>query len=99
MLILPAEADETTVGTAVDRITKAVSATGGEVGNIDRWGRRRFAYEIDHQHEGYYVVARFTGEPEVQTELERTLNLADEVIRHKIMLLPQKLLASSPASE
>jgi len=99
MLILPAEADETTVGTAVDRIAKAVSATGGEVGNIDRWGRRRFAYEIDHQHEGYYVVARFTGEPEVQTELERTLNLADEVIRHKIMLLPQKLLASSPASE
>ena len=99
MLILPAEADETTVGTAVDRITKAVSATGGEVGNIDRWGRRRFAYEIDHQHEGYYVVARFTGEPEVQTELERTLNLADEIIRHKIMLLPQKLLASSPASE
>jgi small subunit ribosomal protein S6 len=99
MLILPAEADETMVGTAVDRIAKAVSATGGEVGNIDRWGRRRFAYEIDHQHEGYYVVARFTGEPEVQTELERTLNLADEVIRHKIMLLPQKLLASSPASE
>lgn len=99
MFILPAEADESTIGTAVDRISKAVSATGGEVGNIDRWGRRRFAFEIDDQHEGYYVVVRFTGEPETQTELERTLNLADEVIRHKILLLPQKLLASSSASE
>jgi small subunit ribosomal protein S6 len=99
MLILPAEADESTVGAAVDRITKAVGATGGDVGAIDRWGRRRFAYEIDHQHEGYYVVVRFTGEPETQAELERTLNLADEVIRHKILLLPQKLLAASPASE
>jgi len=98
MFILPAEADESTVGTAVDRITKAVAATGGEVGNIDRWGRRRFAYEIDHQHEGYYVVVRFRGEPETQHELERTLNLADEVIRYKILLLPQKLMASSPAS-
>ena len=86
MFILPAEADESTVGTAVDRITK------------DRWGRRRFAYEIDHQHEGYYVVVRFRGEPETQHELERTLNLADEVIRYKILLLPQKLMASSPAS-
>ena len=64
MLILPAEADEATVGTAVDRIAKVVATTGGEVGNIDRWGRRRFAYEIDHQHEGYYVVVRFRREPD-----------------------------------
>ncbi len=99
MLILSAEADESVVGTAVDRIANVVNATGGEVGDIDRWGRRRFAYEIDHQHEGYYVVVRFTGQPDTQAELERRLNLADEVIRHKIMLLPSTQLASSPASE
>src|SRR2546427_5832834 len=52
MLILPADADESIVGTAVDRITKVVGAAGGEVGGIDRWGRRRFAYEIDDQPEG-----------------------------------------------
>ena len=90
MLILPAEADEKVVSTAVDRITKVVSTQGGEVSNIDRWGRRRFAFEIDHANEGYYVVVSFTAEPSSQTELDRVLNLADEVIRHKVIALPAK---------
>jgi small subunit ribosomal protein S6 len=95
MLILPAEADEALVGTAVDRIAKVVSSDGGAVGNIDRWGRRRFAYEIAKQHDGYYVVVRFTAEPTAQTELDRTLHLADEVIRHKILVLPEGLDAAN----
>jgi len=90
MLILPAEADESVVSTAVDRITKTIADGGGEVTGVDRWGRRRFAYELQHQTEGYYAVVTLNAEPSVQTELERTLNLADEVIRYKVMLLPQK---------
>ena len=61
MLILPAEADEATVSTAVDRIAKAIAPGGGAIDKLDRWGRKRFAYEIRDQHEGYYVVVRFTG--------------------------------------
>lgn len=90
MFILPADADEALVGTAVDRITKVISTSGGEVGKIDRWGRRRFAYEIAHQTEGYYVVVRFTAEPTTAAELERTLNLADEIVRHKVLVVPEK---------
>jgi small subunit ribosomal protein S6 len=90
MLILPADADEALVSTAVDRIAKAVEPSGGSVTEIDRWGRRRFAYEIDRQHEGYYVVVRFTGDPSTQPELERVLNIADEVVRHKILVAPPK---------
>ena len=90
MFILPAEADEKLVTTAVDRITKAIEPTGGSVLNIDRWGRRRFAYEIAHQTEGYYVVVRFTAEPTTAAELERPLNLADEIIRHKVLVVPEK---------
>ena len=88
MLILPPEADEALVGTAVDRITAVVSTSGGTVGNIDRWGRRRFAYEINDQHEGYYVVVKFSAEPTSQTELERVLNLADEITRFKVTVVP-----------
>lgn len=90
MLILPAEADEKVVSTAVDRIAKVVSADGGEVSDIDRWGRRRFAFEIDHANEGYYAVISFSAEPASQAELDRVLNLADEVIRHKVIALPTK---------
>jgi small subunit ribosomal protein S6 len=99
MLILPADADEALVTTAVDRITKAIAPTGGAVAGFDRWGRRRFAYELARQTEGFYVVVRFTAEPEIQQELDRALNLADEVIRHKVMVLPNTAKATaSPAS-
>jgi small subunit ribosomal protein S6 len=101
MLILPAEADEAVVSTATERISATAAKHGGEVRNIERWGRRRLAYEIDHHGEGYYVVVTFSAEPAAQLELERALNLADEVVRHKILVLPpprEKELAASPAS-
>src|SRR5947207_757293 len=80
MIILPAEADEATVSTAVDRIAKTIAPTGGKVDSIDRWGRRRFAYEIAHQHEGYYVMVRFEAEPSVQAELDETLTRGSRVV-------------------
>ena len=86
MFILPPEADESVVSGALDRITRVVSEVGGAVGNVDRWGRRRLAFEIDRNTEGYYVVAEFTAEPVVITELERTLHLADEVLRFKVVV-------------
>ena len=86
MLILPAEADESVVSTATERIAKVIGEAGGKLGKMDRWGRRRFAYEIDKQSEGYYVVAQFTADPEVITELERTLQLADEIVRFKVVV-------------
>jgi small subunit ribosomal protein S6 len=86
MLILPPEADESVVSGALDRITRVVRGAGGQVGNVDRWGRRRLAFEIESQSEGYYVVVEFTAEPEALTELERSLHLADEVLRFKIVV-------------
>jgi small subunit ribosomal protein S6 len=101
LLILPAEADEALVGTATTRITRVVEKHSGQVRGVDRWGRRRLAYEIDHQTEGYYAVVTFSAEPAAQAELERALNLADEVLRHKVTVLPvkrEKKMAASPAS-
>ena len=86
MLILPPEADESVVSGALDRIARVVGEAGGQVGNVDRWGRRRLAFEIENQSEGYYVVVAFTAEPEALTELERSLHLADEVLRFKIVV-------------
>jgi small subunit ribosomal protein S6 len=93
MLILSAEADEKVVGTAVERITKAIEPSGGSVGGIDRWGRRRFAFEVDRQTEGYYVVVAFDSEPETIAPLERALTLADEVMRAKVTIRHPKKVA------
>jgi small subunit ribosomal protein S6 len=84
MLLLPPESDESVVSGALDRITKVVSEGGGEVGKVDRWGRRRLAFEVERQTEGYYVVAEFTADPGAIVELDRSLHLADEVWRFKV---------------
>lgn len=86
MLILPADADDQVVAGALDRVSKILAERGGEVGDVDRWGRRRFAYELKKQTEGYYVVAEFTAEPDTIRELDRVLSLADEVVRFKIVV-------------
>ena len=93
LLILPAEADEATVGTATGRIERVVAKHSGQVRSVDRWGRRRLAYEIDRRTEGYYVVVTFGAEPAAQGELDRVLNLADEVVRYKTVVLPRSRAA------
>jgi small subunit ribosomal protein S6 len=86
MLILPPDADESVVSGVLTRISGIVSEGGGEVGSVDRWGRRRLAYEIDRQSEGYYAVVEFRADPVAITALERSLHLADDVVRFKVVV-------------
>ena len=62
-----------------------LSGSGATVDGRDMWGKRRFAYEIDHLSEGYYSVVTFQGEAAAVDSLDRMLSLADEVVRHKIV--------------
>jgi len=86
LLMLPPDAEDSVVDGVVERIKGVVAKQGGEVGAVDKWGRRRLAYEIAKQTEGYYVAATFTTEPDAVLELDRVLTLADEVIRFKVVL-------------
>ncbi len=87
MVIIDAELDDEVIDTTVKRIADLIGQRGGTVKREDRWGRRRFAYEINHKLEGYYVVFEFVGGSELD-QLERTLRLADETVRHKVVRLP-----------
>ena len=86
MLILPPDAEDPAVDGVIERVTGVLAKSGGEVGQVDKWGRRRLAYEIAHHTEGFYVIARFTAEPETILELDRVLSLVDEVVRFKVVL-------------
>ena len=81
----------------LDRALETIRSAGGHPGAIDRWGRRSFAYEVNHKREGYYVVVEFAGEPETVAALDRMLGLADEVVRHKVVRLPDKTAAAAAA--
>jgi small subunit ribosomal protein S6 len=85
MIILDPSLEDKDAKAAVDRHLTTVSSRGGEVQNVDHWGKRRFAYEIRHINEGYYTVVVLNAEPEAVDELARVLGLADEVIRHKVV--------------
>lgn len=85
MIITHGSLDEQTVQQTVDRFTSLISTQGGSVERVDHWGKRQFAYEIDHMWEGYYTVIDLQATPEVVTELDRQLGLADEVVRYKLI--------------
>lgn len=87
MVIIDAELDDEVIDATVERIAGLIEQRGATVKSEDRWGRRRFAYEIDHKHEGYYVVFEFVGGSDLD-QLERALRLADETVRHKVVRLP-----------
>lgn len=91
MVILDAALEEDVIRATVDRATKLIAERGGTPGRVDRWGRRRFAYELHHRSEGYYVLIEATAEPAVMADLDRMLRLSDEVIRHKVIRVPDKV--------
>jgi small subunit ribosomal protein S6 len=88
MAIFEASTEPTIIQGVLDHALEVIRTSGGNPGAIDRWGRRPFAYEVNHKREGYYVVVEFTGEPETVAALDRMLSLADEVVRHKVVRLP-----------
>lgn len=90
MIIVDVDAEEKGVDQATDRVASFVTGLGGRIANEDRWGRRRFAYEINHKLEGIYTVLEFVTPGGDFAPLERTLRLADEVVRHKLIRLPEK---------
>ena len=85
MVIVDAKLDEGDVQKSVDRFLGIITDAGGEVLKVDRWGVRKFAFEIDHQNEGYYFIANFKAPSETVDTLKRTLQISDEFIRGKIV--------------
>jgi small subunit ribosomal protein S6 len=88
MVIFVGDTDEADVNRILAQAGQLVEAEQGKVAKTERWGRRRFAYEINHKWEGIYVVLEITTEASNLDELERVLRIADEVVRHKVIRLP-----------
>jgi small subunit ribosomal protein S6 len=98
MVIFDTGADEAAVNGVLDRGVEALKTKGGNVGRVERWGRRTFAYELQHKREGYYVVIEFTADPPAVADMERVFVLADEVLRHKVMRIPDKVAGRRAAA-
>jgi small subunit ribosomal protein S6 len=82
--------DETTINNTVDQVRAWVEADElGQVTKIDRMGRRKMAYEIDKQRDGFYVMFNANIEPKALLEIERNLNLSPFVLRYLFVRLDE----------
>jgi small subunit ribosomal protein S6 len=85
MIILDASLEENTIQPSLDQFLTVVKDGGGTVDNVDVWGRRRLAYDIDHKSEGIYAVIDMNAEPDTVRELDRQLSLNEAVLRTKVL--------------
>ncbi|WP_137845743.1 30S ribosomal protein S6 [Microbacterium sp. 2FI] len=85
MVILSPEIDERQVAPNLDKFLKVITNDGGSIENVDIWGKRRLAYEIQKKTEGIYAVVNFTATSDTTKELDRQLNLSDIVFRTKVL--------------
>lgn len=90
MYIIDTSMDEEPRKELIDRVSKLVTDNAGTVEKIDEWGKRRLAYSIDYKNEGYYVLSHFEAPPELPREIERVLQINENVLRYLIIRLEEK---------
>ncbi|MDO4259736.1 MAG: 30S ribosomal protein S6 [Actinomycetaceae bacterium] len=85
MVILDPTIDERTVAPAMEKYTQQVTAAGGSVENVDIWGKRRLAYDIQKHSEGIYVVITMTTTPDIALEINRQMGINETILRTKLL--------------
>jgi small subunit ribosomal protein S6 len=84
MLVLRPDVPDDRSQALVDRTTRGIVTAGGQIVKVAPWGRRRLAYPIDRHREGSYHIILFESPPEAIVELEHTLLITEEVLRHLV---------------
>ena len=85
MVILDPTLDERTVAPTLDSFLNVIRTSGGNVENVEVWGKRRLSFEIKKHTEGIYAVLDVNSEPEAVKELDRQLGLQETVLRTKVL--------------
>jgi small subunit ribosomal protein S6 len=89
MVILEGDLDEPVAQGWVKTISDGITKAGGSIhGKPDWWGKRQYAYPINKKEYGYYVVFNLLASGGALDELERSFRIADDVVRHKLLRLP-----------
>jgi small subunit ribosomal protein S6 len=94
LVIRPDVADDKSQA-LVDRTTRGIVASGGQIVKVAPWGRRRLAYPIDRHREGSYHIILFEAPSEAIVELEHTLLITEEVLRHLVTRVDRPVKASA----
>ncbi|CQR70002.1 30S ribosomal protein S6 [Sporomusa ovata DSM 2662] len=87
VVIIVKPGEEEAINTTIAKFENIIKNTGGNVEKVDRWGKKRLAYEVKDFMDGYYTLINFTSEPATVFELERVLKITDDVLKHMVIKL------------
>lgn len=94
MLVLRPDVPDDRIQAVLDRTTRGLAASGGQIVKVAPWGRRRLAYAIDRHREGSYHILIFEAPAEAIAELERGLMITEEVLRHLVTRVERPVRAA-----
>ena len=87
MVLVDSDIDERQVPGLIEKHLEAITAGGGTVDNVDHWGRRRLAYDINKKSEASYTVLQVTCTPELVQEMDRLMGIDERIVRTKVLRL------------
>jgi len=85
VFIIRPDLDEDKNTAVINKFKELIEGRGGEILKVEKWGKRRLAYEVKDVKEGFYVVLHINAESKVSSELDRVFKITDEVLRHIIV--------------
>ena len=98
MLVLKPDAPDERAAAVIDRTTRYVVASGGQIIKVAPWGRRRLAYPIDRYRDGSYHIVVFESPAEAIAELERSLQITEDVLRYLVTRAEKPIKARRDAA-
>ncbi len=81
-LVVSAKVDEEVKNATVEKAKEYITSLNGTITNVDEWGKKKLAYEIQKMSEGFYYFIQFDAEPDMPGELEQRLRIMDNVLRY-----------------
>jgi len=91
-VLINAALDDDTIKNLIDRIKETIATNGGEIVEIEDWGRKRLAYQVKKSKIGYYVIFRFNSLPDLVPKLERNYQLDENILRYLTITLSKEAL-------
>ena len=97
-VVLSARLEEDDRAAAMEQIKGYITRFGGTVTDVEEWGKKRLAYEIQKMHEGFYYFVHFEAEPACPGEVEKSVRIMESVIRY-LIVKPESTAAAPEAQE
>ncbi|MGB2800591.1 MAG: 30S ribosomal protein S6 [Dehalococcoidia bacterium] len=87
VVIISPEVTDEEFSVTLEKMNQFITDRGGSITEVNQWGRRKLAYPIENFMEGTYVLTQFKMEPKQTAELEASLKLTEEILRHLLVRL------------